>query len=136
MDIQEFYNLNTTDIINGVLKLDNGLDLRSHKNIPLDEVLLISNAAEKSKYFDRKLEWLQSALSLAQNEKRKKKMIEKKIKDTKIKHDKGPFIYYVDTFQAFLTLPSMKSINLDKQKLPFSSPLPLALGFFDTPGGL
>ena len=107
MDIQEFYNLNTTDIINGVLKIDNGLDLRSHKNISLDEVLLISNAAEKTQYFDRKLEWLQSALSLAKNEKSKKKMIEKKIKDSKIKHDKGPFIYYVATFQAFLSLPSM-----------------------------
>jgi hypothetical protein len=94
----QFFNFNL--IISN--NFNNGT--RSHKNISLDEVFLISIAAELSQYLDRKLEWLQSAFSLAQNEK-KKKIIEKKIKDSKIKHDKGPNIYYVSTFQAFLTLP-------------------------------
>ena len=94
----QFFNFNL--IISN--NFNNGT--RSHKNISLDEVLLISNAAEQSQYLDRKLEWLQSALSLAQNEK-KRKIIEKKIKDAKIKHDKGPTMYYVSTFQGFLTPP-------------------------------
>ena len=64
------------------------LKSRSHKNLTLNEVLSISNAAGKSQYFDRKVEWLQSALSLAKDEK-KRKIIEKKIQESKQRHDKA-----------------------------------------------
>ena len=36
VDIQEFYNLDTNDIINGILKLENGSKLRLIEVIGLD----------------------------------------------------------------------------------------------------
>ena len=88
VDIQEFYNMNTTDITNGILKVNDVIENRSEKKFSLDEILLIADAAGKSQYFDRKVEWLYSALSLAKT-KHDQKLIKVKIQKSKHIHDKA-----------------------------------------------
>ena len=87
VDIQEFYNMNTTDITNGILKVNDVIENRSQNKFSLDEILLIADAAGKSQYFDRKVEWLYSALSLAKTE-HDQKLIKIKIQKSKDIHDK------------------------------------------------
>ena len=54
----------------------------------MTEVLLIADAAGESRYFDRKLDWLQSALRLALT-KSDIKIVKRKINDSKRVHDRA-----------------------------------------------
>ena len=88
VDVQEFYDLNIYDIINGRLKDTNsGLCHHSEKKLSFQEVLFIAEAAMSSNYFDRHVQWLESALSIANNIKWIKKL-QKMVKNAKSMHDK------------------------------------------------
>ena len=88
MDIQEFYDLDINDIINGTLKdANSGLWHHSEKKLSFQEVLMIAETAKSSKYFDRHVQWLESALSIANNIKWIKKL-QKMVKNAKSMHDK------------------------------------------------
>ena len=69
VDIQEFYDLETEDLIDGLLN-DRNSDIvhKSIKKLTFPEIILISQAAGVSGYFDRKIEWLESAIPLAESE--------------------------------------------------------------------
>ena len=69
VDIQEFYDLETEDLIDGLLN-DRNSDIvhKSIKKLTFPEIILISQAAGVSGYFDRKIEWLESAIPLAKSE--------------------------------------------------------------------
>ena len=100
VDVQEFYDLHTDDIINGILKDENsGLWHQSEQKLTFQEVLLIADAAKSSHYFDRHVQWLQSALSMAKNHYWLKKL-EKDIKKAKSMHDKAYKVSLVSTICA------------------------------------
>ena len=87
VDVQEFYDLDINDIINGTLKDTNsGLWHHSENKLSLEEVLLIAEAAKSSNYFYRHVQWLESALSMAKNKKWVKKL-QKNVKNAKLMHD-------------------------------------------------
>ena len=87
VDVQEFYDLNIDDIINGTLKdANSGLWHHSEKKLSFQEVLFIAEAAMSSNYFDRHVQWLESALSMAKHKKWIKKL-EKSVKNAKLMHD-------------------------------------------------
>ena len=87
VDVQEFYDLNIDDIINGTLKdANSGLCHHSEKKLSFQEVLFIAEAALSSNYLDRHVQWLESALSMTKNEKWIKKL-QKSVKNAKLMHD-------------------------------------------------
>ena len=89
VDLQEFYDLNPEDIINGTFKdLNSGICHKSENKLTFKEVLIIAEAARKSHYFDRHVQWLQSAVLLAENQRLIKKL-QKDIKKAKSVHDKA-----------------------------------------------
>ena len=88
VDVQEFYDLNIDDLINGTIKdANSGLSHHSEKKLSFQEVLMIAEVAKSSKYFDRHVQWLESALSIANNIKWIKKL-QKMVKNAKSMHDK------------------------------------------------
>ena len=88
VDVQEFYDLNIDDLINGTIKdANSGLSHHSEKKLSFQEVLMIAETAKSSKYFDRHVQWLESALSIANNIKWIKKL-QKMVKNAKSMHDK------------------------------------------------
>ena len=88
VDVQEFYDLNIDDLINGTIKDEySGLCHHSEKKLSFQDVLLIAEAAKSSKYFDRHVQWLESALSMANDTKWIKKL-QKMVKNAKSIHDK------------------------------------------------
>ena len=100
VDVQEFYDLHTDDIINGILKDEtSGLWHKSEQKLTFQEVLLIADAAKSSHYFDRHVQWLQSAISMAKNHHWFKKL-EKDIKKAKSMHDKAYKVSLVSTICA------------------------------------
>ena len=67
VDIQEFYDLNTDDLAKGLLKdPGSGTEYMAATNFTVDELLFIAEAAFDSGYLDRQVEWLQTALKVAQ----------------------------------------------------------------------
>ena len=69
VDVQEFYDLNTDDLAKGLVKdPDSGTEYMAARNLTLDELLFIAANAGESQYMDRQVEWLQTALKVAQQQ--------------------------------------------------------------------
>ena len=67
IDVQEFYDLNTDDLAQGLIKdPGSGTEYMAARNLTVNELLFIAATAFESRYMDRQVEWLQTALKVAQ----------------------------------------------------------------------
>ena len=67
-DIQKFYDLDVEDIADGLLiDINSNIHHKSVKKLSLNEIIMISEAAGLSGYFDSKVDWLEYGLVLAKS---------------------------------------------------------------------
>ena len=61
--------MDVEDIVDGFLiDTNSNIHHKSVKKLTLDDIILISEAAGRSGYFDSKVDWLESGLTLAKSE--------------------------------------------------------------------
>ena len=76
VDVQEFYQLKTDDLAKGLIKdPDSGKEYMARGKLTSEELLLVAESASQSKYLDRHVEWLQTALKQAKAEQRDDNLI-------------------------------------------------------------
>ncbi len=77
-DIQEHYNLNVNDLIQGkIVDSVNGQVYKSVRNLSSTEALLIAKEARDVKYLEGQVRWLKGALKAAKSEKKPKGVIDR-----------------------------------------------------------
>ena len=76
---------------------DSGIWHHSEKKLTFQEIMLFAQAAKSSHYFDRYIQWLESALELEKSQQWNKKL-QKMIKKAKLDHDKAFKASLVSTY--------------------------------------
>ena len=78
VDLQEYYDLNITDLGNGIIEdMRTGKLYKSNSHLTLDELVEISDEAKNAEYFDNHVDWLTSILERAIIENRPTRYITK-----------------------------------------------------------
>ena len=77
-NLQEYTNHGHQDMSQGILKADkHSRSFHAHSKLSSEELILIAKAAATNNYLDRTVEWLETALTMAREEKKSKKRIKK-----------------------------------------------------------
>ena len=67
--IQEFYNLNITDFVNGLIHDPHtGKRLQASKNMSLTGILFVCATLIEDEIYDKNVEWLEAAYNLIQKQ--------------------------------------------------------------------
>ena len=77
--------------------MNSGIWHQSEKKLTFLEIMLFAQAAKSSHYFDRYIQWLESALELEKSQQWTKKL-QKMIKKAKLDHDKAFKASLVSTY--------------------------------------
>ena len=81
VDVQEYHNLKTDDLAKGLIKdPDSEKEYMAATNLTVQELVFIANSADDSGYLDRQVEWLQTALKVAQMDRSQKDTVIPKIR--------------------------------------------------------
>ena len=93
--------------------MNSGIWHQSEKKLTFLEIMLIAQAAKSSHYFDRYIQWLESALELANSQQWTKKL-QKMIKKAKLDHDKAFKASLVSTYSNISSSQSNQKHLLQK----------------------
>ena len=78
VDLQEYYDLNITDLGNGIIEdVRTGKLYKANSHLTLDDLVAMSEEAKNVEYFDNHVDWLTSTMERAIIENRPSRYIAK-----------------------------------------------------------